>query len=125
MFSDHLRKVNSGNNGLAGKLLLAAGGLVIVGQLGAVAMVADGQVKKAEQRASLAMAEQVAVQQCLESSVGATRHSCLQQTKGGGDSGFSVTASLNAGGGYDLYSSQNSSVPPGAPMLVPVNFMAR
>ena len=128
MFSDHLRKLNTGKNGLAGKVLLAAGGLLIVGQLGAVAMVADGQVKKAEQRASRAIAEQVAVQHCLESSVGATRHSCLQQARADGEAGFAVTASLEAkaqGDGSFYSGTSNSMVQSGIPMVMPVNFMAR
>lgn len=132
MFSDHVRNVNSGHNGMAGKVLLAIGGLAIVGQLGAVAMVADGQVKKAEQRASRAIAEHIAVQHCLEASIGATRHSCLQQARADGDAvlnGLAVTASLDpnsAGLGEVTYSAgSNSMTQPGTPMLVPVNFMAR
>ncbi|MDO9405605.1 MAG: hypothetical protein Q7T87_16350 [Polaromonas sp.] len=78
MFSNHLTPVRSSR---AGKVLLAVGTLAIAGQLGAVAMVAEGQVKKAELRQSRMAAERLAVAHCLESSVGANRHICLQQAR--------------------------------------------
>lgn len=128
MFSDRLHHVNSGHNGIAGKVLLALGGLAIVGQLGAVAMVADGQVRKAELRAYRAVAEQMAVRHCLESSIGATRHGCLLQARA--DAGNPIA--MAAGPGTSIASSAalgslvgaGSLASPDMPMVVPVNFMA-
>ncbi|RYG08148.1 MAG: hypothetical protein EON92_17135 [Burkholderiales bacterium] len=78
MFSDHFPPVRSSH---AGKLLLALGAFAIAGQLGAVAMVADGQVKKAELRQTRLVAERQAVAHCLESVAGESRHNCLQQAR--------------------------------------------
>lgn len=78
MFSDHLNKID---NVSTGKLWAIAGGAVILCQLVAFAMVADGQVKKAEVRESRLAFERVAVANCMESSVGAARHACLQQAR--------------------------------------------
>lgn len=78
MFSDHLRKIQE----IPHKTLLGvAGGFVILCQLVALAMVADEQVKKAQVRETQRISERIATAHCMESSMGAARHSCLQQAK--------------------------------------------
>ena len=78
MFSDHLRKINA----IPRRTLLGvAGGFLILCQLVALAMVADEQVKKAQARETQRTSERIATAHCMESSMGAARHSCLQQAK--------------------------------------------
>ena len=78
MFSDHLRKIKEiPHNTLLGM----AAGFVILCQLVALAMVADEQVKKAQVRETQRISERIATAHCMESSMGAARHSCLQQAK--------------------------------------------
>jgi len=78
MFSDHLQIIND----IPHKTLLGvAGGLVILCQLVAMAMVADEQVKKAQVRETQRTLERIAAAHCMESTMGAARHSCLQQAK--------------------------------------------
>ncbi|MES2943967.1 MAG: hypothetical protein V4772_13960 [Pseudomonadota bacterium] len=78
MFSDHLRKLDQVSNN---KLFLAAGLLVIVCQLVAMAMVAGGQVEKAQLRDSRLAVERTALASCMETSVGAGRHGCVVQAR--------------------------------------------
>jgi hypothetical protein len=78
MFSDHLRKIKE----IPYKTLLGvAGGFLILCQLVALAMVADEQVKKAQVREAQRTSERIAAAHCMESTMGAARHSCLQQAK--------------------------------------------
>ena len=78
MFSDHLRKIDA----LPLKTLFGiAAGLVIVCQLVAMMLVVDGQVAKAKARDARQASEQMAVLQCMESSSGVARHSCLLQVQ--------------------------------------------
>lgn len=67
MISDHFQKVDVISNRT---LFLLAGGLVIVCQLVAMALVSDGQVKKAQLRNLGVASQQAAFAQCLEASVG-------------------------------------------------------
>lgn len=73
MFSDHLPKINqtAGSN-----LFVIAGALVIVCQLVAMVLVADGQVKKAEVRESQMQSQRQAVVKCLENAQGAELSTC-------------------------------------------------
>jgi uncharacterized membrane protein len=80
MISDHFHKIDKASG--AG-LWVAAGVLVIVCQFIAFVMVAQGQVKKAELREARLALERVAIANCMESSVGAARHNCLQQARAG------------------------------------------
>ena len=76
MFSDHMRKIdNAGGR----TLLIIAAALVITCQLVAMAMVADGQVKKAELRETNLTLQRVAMARCMEANPRADRESCLQQ----------------------------------------------
>ena len=67
MISDHFQKVDVISNRT---LFLLAGGLVIVCQLVAMAVVSDGQVKKAQLRNLGIASQQTAFAQCLEASIG-------------------------------------------------------
>lgn len=84
MFSDQIQK--SGRFPQAG-LLMAAGGLVIVCQLVAMAMVADKQVQRAGVRDLQRIAQQLAVADCIQRSIGPGRRDCLRQSQleSGGD----------------------------------------
>ncbi len=76
MFSDHIRKVD---NASGRTLLLVAAGLVIVCQLVAMALVAEGQVKKAEVRESQLSFQRTATARCFETNSRFDRQSCLDQ----------------------------------------------
>lgn len=67
MISDHFQNVDVISNRT---LFLLAGGLVIVCQLVAMAVVSDGQVKKAQLRNLGIASQQTAFAQCLEASIG-------------------------------------------------------
>ena len=93
MFSDHLRKIDE----VPHKTLFGvAAGLVILCQLVAMALVVDGQVAKAKARDAHHAHERMAVAQCMESSRGVARHSCIQQVK------------IVSGTTQDYYSQQDS-----------------
>jgi hypothetical protein len=78
MFSDHLPKIDEVPNRM---LFLVAAGLVILCQLVAMAMVADGQVSMAQVRDALRISERTAINQCMENSLGAARHNCILQAQ--------------------------------------------
>jgi hypothetical protein len=78
MFSDHLPKIDE----LPSRtLFIVAAGLVILCQLVAMTLVVDGQVNMAQVRDMLRVSERMAINQCMESSLGATRHNCIQQVQ--------------------------------------------
>ncbi|WP_309684170.1 hypothetical protein [Polaromonas sp.] len=78
MFSDHLRRIDV----VSFKTLFGvAAGLVIVCQLIAMMLVVDGQVARANARDALRVSDQRAVVQCMESSLGVARHSCMLQVQ--------------------------------------------
>jgi hypothetical protein len=76
MFSDHLRKID---NASGKTLLLIAAGLVIVCQLVAMVLVAQGQVDKAYVREASQASERSAVAWCIETSYGAELKSCTNR----------------------------------------------
>lgn len=81
MISDHFQKVDVISNRT---LFLLAGGLVIVCQLVAMALVSDGQVKKAQLRNLGVASQQAAFAQCLEASVGNGGPRCSLPTNSAG-----------------------------------------
>ena len=81
MISDHFQKVDVISNRT---LFLLAGGLVIVCQLVAMALVSDGQVKKAQVRDLGVANQQAAFAQCLEASVGNEGQRCSLPTNSAG-----------------------------------------
>lgn len=82
MFSDHVQKI-SGFPQI--NLLGVAGGLVIVCQLVAMALVVDGQVQRAGARDLQRVAQQLAFADCIERSTGLTRSGCTQQVQSAQD----------------------------------------
>lgn len=78
MLSEHLRKFHQIPHAA---LLWAAAGLALLCQLVAVAFVADEQVDKARVRDYQRTVEMQAIAQCIETLVGAARHSCIQQAR--------------------------------------------
>ena len=76
MFSDHMRKIDTTSGRT---LLMLAAVLVIVCQLIAMALVADGQVKKADLRESNLNSQRMAMARCFEVNPRFDRDSCLQQ----------------------------------------------
>ena len=76
MLADQFQKIERTSSR---NLLLIAAGLVIICQLVAMAMVADGQVKKAELREAQIAAQNVALANCFETSPRFDRSSCMQQ----------------------------------------------
>jgi hypothetical protein len=73
MFSDHLRKVDEAP---AKTLLLIAAGLVIVCQLVAMVLVADGQVAKAQLREASQASARAAAAWCIQNSSGTDLKNC-------------------------------------------------
>jgi hypothetical protein len=68
-------------------LWIVAGVLIILCQMAAFAMVANGQVKKAELRDLRDASERLAVAHCLESRIGTERHSCMLQARAEAEAG--------------------------------------
>jgi hypothetical protein len=93
MFSDHVKKVNRFPQ--AGMLILA-GGLVIVCQLVAMAMVADQQVQRASVRDLQRVTQQTALADCIQRSTGSTRHICIRQSQLDADINSGVTEIVGA-----------------------------
>jgi hypothetical protein len=89
MFSDHLPKIDEVPNRT---LFMVAAGLVILCQLVAMTLVVDGQVNMAQVRDALRVSERTAINRCMESSLGAARHSCIQQAKAPAPDGPSTQA---------------------------------
>ena len=80
MFSDRLRKIDH----TSGKtLLLIAGCLLIVGQLVAMVMVAQGQVEKAHAREATQASQRTATSWCIETSRGAELRGCVTSSANG------------------------------------------
>lgn len=94
MFSDHMRKSDTT---VVRSLLLFGGALVIVCQLLAMAVLADGQVKKAELRESQLTAQRGAMVKCFETSTGFEGYGCLADAYADGRT--HVGTSVGAGGG--------------------------
>lgn len=91
MFSDHLKKATRfPQTGL----LMAAGALVLVCQLVAIALVANQQVQRASVRDLQRFAQQVAFADCIERSTGPTRHGCIRQSQLESNGGMPASASL-------------------------------
>ena len=73
MFSEHLRKVDDAP---AKTLLLIVAGLVIVCQLAAMVLVADGQVEKAQLREATLASARAATALCVSNSRGFALRDC-------------------------------------------------
>lgn len=79
MFSDHLKKTDHTTSKV---LFLIAGAVLIVGQLVAMVLVAQGQVEKAEARELSQASQRTATAWCVETSRGAELRGCATQSAG-------------------------------------------
>ncbi len=75
MFSDHLQIID---NAPAKKMFLFAAGLVLVCQLVAMVLVAEGQVEKAHAREASQASFQAAMASCIENSRGIELKDCTR-----------------------------------------------
>lgn len=108
MFSSHLPKVHTVPREY---IVAGAGLLLVVGLLVGIAMVASGQVKKAELRESMLASQRVAMVQCMETLGGAQLNKCIIQAQTAPDAvgrittmadnsgSFSRSAAVTVGGG--------------------------
>ena len=103
MFSDHMPKIGMPKIGhLSPRAWFTiAAGLVFLGQLFAMAMVADGQVKKAELREAQSGSLRVAMARCAETNSPASRTNCVRLNEAAqpsriGENGDAMQASAGA-----------------------------
>lgn len=78
MFSTHMPQVNTVPREY---LYLGAGVVLIVSLLAAIAMVASGEVKKAQARDSMLASQQTAVAYCVENLRGAALSNCMRHAR--------------------------------------------
>lgn len=78
MFSTHMPQVNTVPREY---LYLGAGVVLMVSLLAAIAMVAGGEVKKAQARDSLLASQQTAVAYCVETLRGAALSNCVRHAR--------------------------------------------
>jgi hypothetical protein len=94
MFSSHLPKVHTVPREY---LVAGAGLLLVVSMLVGIAMVASGQVKKAELRESMLASQRTAMVQCMETLGGAELNKCIIQAKATPDAAGRTTLADNTG----------------------------
>jgi hypothetical protein len=94
MFSDHVQKIERSSGRT---LFLIAGALVILCQLVAMGMVADGQVQKAAARDSRLSSQRVALAECFENTLEAARGSCVRQVYNDNNSESTLAAGRDGG----------------------------
>lgn len=117
MFSSHMPKAHS----LPREYLLAGAGLLlVVGMLIGIAMVASGQVRKAELRESLLASQRTAMVQCVETLGGMELNKCIIQARALPDAGSRTVLADNAPG----FSRSNSVAAGAGQGLIPVAFSA-
>ena len=116
MFSSHLPKVHTVPREY---LFAGAGLLLVVSMLVGIAIVASGQVKKAELRESMLASQRIAMVQCMETLGGAELNKCIIQAQASPEAvGRSTTVADNSGS-----FSRSTSVSAGSSQgLIPVAF---
>lgn len=93
MFSSHLPKIHS----VPREYLFAGVGLLlVVGMLVGIAMVAGGQVQRAELRESMLAAQRVAIVQCMETLGGSELNKCIIQAQASPDDANRTTLADNS-----------------------------
>lgn len=118
MFSSHLPKIHTVPREY---LFAGAGLLLVVSMLVGIAMVASGQVKKAELRESALVTQRIAMVQCVETLGGSELNKCIIQAKASPDGVGRITLADNSGG-----FSRSTAVSAGSSQgLIPVAFNAR
>ncbi|WP_395057100.1 hypothetical protein [Polaromonas sp.] len=118
MFSSHLPPVH---NVPREYIFAGAGLMLVIGLLVGIAMVASGQVKKAELRESLLSSQRIAVVQCMETLGGVELNNCLIQARSEPDAASRTTLADNS-----VSFSRSTAVSAGSSQgLMPVAFSAR
>jgi hypothetical protein len=115
MFSSHLPKVHTVPREY---LFAGAGLLLVVSMLVGIAMVASGQVKKAELRESMLASQRTAMVQCMETLGGAELNKCIIQAKASPDAAGRTTLADNSAS-FSRSTSVSASAGQG---LIPVAF---
>lgn len=116
MFSSHLPKVQTVPREF---LFAGAGLLLVVGLLVSIAMVASGQVKKAELRESMLASQRIAMVQCLETLGGAELNKCIIQAQASPDAVTRTTTLADNSGSF----SRGNAVSAGSSQgFIPVSF---
>ncbi len=115
MFSSHLPKVHT----VPREYLMAGAGLLLVASmLVGIAMVASGQVKKAELRESMLASQRTAMAYCVETLGGAELNKCIIQARASPDAVGRTTLAENTGS-----FSRSTAVSAGSSQgLIPVAF---
>ncbi len=117
MFSSHLPKVHTVPREY---LFAGAGLLLVVGMLVGIAMVASGQVKKAEAREAALASQRIAMVQCMETMGGAELNKCIIQAQAAPDEVSRTTLADNSVG----FSRSTAGSAGSAQGLIPVAFSA-
>lgn len=94
MFSSHLPTVHTVPREY---LFAGAGLLLVISMLVGIAMVAGGQVKKAELRESMLASQRTAIVQCMETLGGAALNKCIIQAQASPDAANRTTLAENSG----------------------------
>lgn len=116
MFSSHLPKVHTMPRNF---IFFGVGLLLVVSLLGGIAMVATGQVKKAELRASMLASQRIAMVQCMETLRGTQLNKCIIEAKAAPDAVGRVTTLADNSGSF----SRSAAVVAGSSQgFLPVGF---
>jgi hypothetical protein len=119
MFSSHLPKIHTVPREY---IFAGAGLLLVVSMLVGIAMVASGQVKKAELRESMLASQRTAMVQCMETLGGAELNKCIIQAQASPEVAARVTTLADNSGSF----SRSNAVSAGSSQgLMPVAFNAR
>ncbi|MDQ3271578.1 MAG: hypothetical protein M3Q12_05335 [Pseudomonadota bacterium] len=117
MFTNHSPKIHS----VPREYMFAGVGLLLViGMLMGIAMVAGGQVKKAELRESTLATQRIAIAQCMETLGGAELNKCIIQAEASPAAGNRTTLADNT-----VSFTRSTAVAAGSSQgLIPVAFSA-
>lgn len=116
MFSSHLPKVHTVPREY---IFAGAGLLLVVSLLIGMAMVANGQVEKAELRESMLASQRTAMVQCMETLGGAQLNKCMIQAQAAPDVGGRTTTLADNSGNF----SRSTAVAAGSSQgFMPVSF---
>ena len=118
MFSSHLPKMHTVPREY---IFAGAGLLLVVTMLVGIAMVASGQVRKAELRESQLASQRTAMVSCLETLGGAELNKCIIQAQAGPDDASRTTTLADNSAGFSRSSTMAASTSQG---FIPVSFSA-